>query len=66
MNMIPGSSSRMNAVGWENNLMYVQFKNGVVYAYEGVSKAEFDNFMSSSSLGSALSILDKKHNYYRV
>ena len=46
--------------------MYVQFKNGVVYAYEGVSKAEFDNFMSSSSLGSALSILDKKHNYYRV
>lgn len=66
MNMIPVSSSRMNAVGWENNMMYIQFKNGVVYVYEGVSKTEFDNFMSSSSLGSALSILDKKHNYHRV
>ena len=66
MNMIPVSSSRMNAVGWENNMMYVQFKNGVVYVYEGVSKTEFDSFMNSSSLGSALSILDKKHNYHRV
>lgn len=35
------SSSRMSKVGWENNTLYVQFKNGVVYAYENVSENEY-------------------------
>lgn len=58
------SSSRMSKVGWENNTLYVQFKNGVVYAYENISENEYINFISSPSLGSELSKLDKFHNYY--
>ncbi|MDU5262198.1 MAG: KTSC domain-containing protein [Clostridium celatum] len=58
------SSSRMSKVGWENNTLYVQFKNGVVYAYENISENEYINFISSPSLGSELSKLDKCHNYY--
>lgn len=66
MTLYPVSSSRMSKVGWENNTMFVQFKNGQVYAYENVSKVEYENFLNSPSLGSALSRLDKIHPYHRV
>jgi hypothetical protein len=66
MNMIPVSSSRIRSVGWENNTLYVQFHNMVTYAYNNVSKYEYEDFMNSSSLGSALSRLDKLHSYRRV
>lgn len=62
----PVSSSRIASVGWENNTMEVQFHNGAVYQYHGVSQAEYQNFLNSSSLGSALSRLDKIHPYNRV
>ncbi len=66
MNMVTVSSSRIRMVGWENNVMRVQFYNGAIYEYYNVSKAEFDNFMNSSSLGAALSRLDKVHQYRRI
>lgn len=66
MNMISVSSSRMNSVGWENNTMYVRFKNGQVYAYENVSKSEYEAFINSPSLGTALSRLDKIHPYHKI
>ena len=62
----PVSSSRIANVGWENDVMEVQFHNGAVYQYYGVSQAEYQNFLNSPSLGSALSRLDKIHNYRRV
>lgn len=60
------SSSRMNSVGWDNNTMEVEFKDGSVYQYHGVTQVEFQNFLNSPSLGSALSRLDKIHPYNRV
>lgn len=66
MTLYPVSSSRMSKVGWENNRMFVQFKNGQVYAYENVSKAEYENFLQSPSLGSALSRFDKIHPYHKI
>lgn len=66
MTLYPVSSSRMSKVGWENNTMFVQFKNGQVYAYENVSKIEYESFLSSPSLGSALSKLDKIHPYHKI
>lgn len=62
----PVSSSRITNVGWENDVMEVQFHNGAVYQYYGVSQSEYQNFLNSPSLGSALSRLDKIHNYRRV
>lgn len=62
----PVSSSRMRSVGWENDVMEVEFNDGAVYQYHGVSRSEYQSFMSSSSLGSALSRLDKVHRYNRV
>ena len=66
MELISVSSSRINKVGWEDNTLYVQFKNGVVYAYFNVSLSEYQTFKSSSSLGSALSRLDKIHPYRKL
>lgn len=66
MQRYPVSSSRIANVGWSNNTMEVQFHNGAVYQYHGVSETEYRNFLHSPSLGSALSRLDKIHPYNRV
>ncbi|MGL5715501.1 MAG: KTSC domain-containing protein [Paraclostridium sp.] len=63
MNLLPVSSSRMSRVGWEHNTMYIEFKNGKIYVYDNVSKSEYESFINSPSLGSALHSFDKKHNY---
>lgn len=63
----PVSSSRISSVGWENDTLEVQFtKGGAIYQYYNVSKSEYEAFINASSLGSALSRLDKVHRYQRV
>lgn len=62
----PVMSSRMISVGWGNNILEVEFTDGAIYQYYDVSHSEYISFMSSSSLGHALSILDKRHRYSRV
>lgn len=59
-------SSRIRSVGWSNNVLEIEFHDGSVYQYYNVSQMEYSSFMSSPSLGHALSILDKKHKYSRV
>lgn len=62
----PVSSSRMRSVGWENNVLEIEFNDGSVYQYFNVSSAEYFAFINAPSLGHELSILDKKHTYVRV
>lgn len=54
--MQPVSSSNISAVGYdaENQMVYVQFLDGSVYAYKGVPEHEFDNLRSAPSVGSYL------------
>jgi hypothetical protein len=60
------SSSRIYSVGWENNILEIEFKDGAVYQYFDVTESEYRAFINSPSLGSALSRLDKVHRYVRV
>lgn len=60
------SSSRIRSVGWSNDTLEVEFKDGAVYQYHDVSAGEYQAFIRSSSLGSALSRLDKVHPYNRI
>lgn len=62
----PVSSSRISSVGWENNTLEIQFKNGSVYQYFNVTNAEYIRFMNSSSLGHELSNIDKTHAYKKI
>ena len=57
------SSSRISSVGWENNTLEVEFKNGKIYQYYDVTYAEYQSFINSASLGHELSNIDKRHNY---
>lgn len=60
------SSSRISSIGWEKDVMEVEFHDGAVYQYYGVTLAEYQNFLNAPSLGSALSKLDKIHRYKRI
>lgn len=60
------SSSRISSVGWEDNVLEIGFPDGAIYQYYNVSHSEYNAFINSSSLGSALSRLDKIHKYRRV
>lgn len=60
------SSSRMRSVGWENGVLEIEFPDGAIYHYYDVSESEYQSFMSSSSLGSELSRLDKVKRYSPV
>lgn len=66
MNRQSVSSSRISSVGWEDNILEIQFPDGAIYHYYNVSRAEYESFMNSASLGSALSRLDKSHRYSRI
>ena len=66
MNRQSVTSSRMLSVGWENDTLEVEFKNHNIYQYYNVSFSEYQAFMNSPSLGSALSQLDKVHRYRQV
>lgn len=66
MKRSPVSSSRIRSIGWEDNVLEVEFHNGSVYQYYAVAASEYMEFRSSPSLGSSLSRLDKIHRYRRI
>jgi len=54
----PVNSSNLAAVGWEEGeegtdigTMEVEFRNGRVYAYDGVPRTEYENLLGASSPG---------------
>lgn len=52
--MYPVTSSQIMYIGHDlnNNILYVTFKNGQTYAYEGVPRQEFLELKESDSVGS--------------
>lgn len=46
----PVSSSNIIGIGYKNNTLAVQFRNGLYY-YRDVSEDVFNNFLQSSSKG---------------
>ncbi len=62
----PVSSSRISSIGWEDNTLEIEFPDGSIYQYYDVSESEYRAFMNSTSLGSELSKLDKRHRYQKI
>lgn len=46
-------SSNISMVGWANETMYVKFKHGKVYAYDGVPLTTFNVVVEADSVGKA-------------
>lgn len=51
MNWIPVSSSNLDAVAYENGILYVQFKSGWTYSYQNVPESVYQGLMAASSHG---------------
>jgi len=49
--MINVSSSNVSAIGYEDGVIQVRFKNGSVYQYFGCSEGLFQSFLNASSKG---------------
>ena len=60
------NSSRISRVGWLDNTLEVEFRDGAIYQYYNVAYNEYQYFINSASLGRSLSIIDKTHAYRRV
>ncbi len=50
--MFPVNSSNLSYVGWENNTLYITFKNGSKYKYEDVPENIYTRLRNSTSIGS--------------
>lgn len=50
----PVESSNLAGVRWDEDSLFVQFKNGGVYQYHDVPKSEFDELIESNSKGQFL------------
>jgi len=51
MKLVPVSSSNVAAIGYEDGITEVQFKNGAVYQYLNTTQQLFDDFCTASSKG---------------
>jgi len=49
--MVSVVSSNMSAVGWLDETLTVEFNNGYVYEYDGVSREEFYSLRDAASPG---------------
>ena len=54
MIMEPVSSSAIQALGWEDNVMVVRYTNGTDYAFSGISFDTFEAIKESGSIGRAV------------
>ena len=51
MQRTPVTSSNLASVGYEGNVLEIEFHHGGVYQYSPVSKQEYDQLMCASSHG---------------
>jgi hypothetical protein len=54
MNHQPVKSSHIKSIGWDNNVLEVRFKNGSIYQYHGVPRADHVALMAAKSHGAHL------------
>lgn len=66
MRRVPVTSSRMVSVGWENDILEIEFPNGKIYHYIDVTHDKYLWFMSSPSLGAALKAFEIPGKYYPI
>lgn len=51
MELVKVESSNIDAIGWQHDTLYIQFKTGNVYAYIPVPKTTYDNLRCAESKG---------------
>ncbi len=61
------SSSNVRSVGWENNILEVEFKDRGIYQYLNVPYRHFENLLEARSVGTYLhSKIKRVYRYRRI
>lgn len=56
------SSSNIDALAWDAEVLFVKFKTGAIYKYLGVPKVIFTSVLEASSVGRAFAELVKSRS----
>ena len=60
-------SSNIESIGWENDILEVEFLNGGIYQYFGVPKDVYEDMLIAESVGKYLHYYIKGfYNYQKV
>jgi hypothetical protein len=51
MNRRPVTSSNVASIGWENDVLEVEFHSGHIYRYHDVPQGEYQALLGASSVG---------------
>ncbi len=57
------NSSNIQAIGFEENILIVKFKDGSIYHYYNVDESLFDGLLNATSKGKYLNEYVKKQGY---
>ena len=67
LKMIEVESSNIAAIGHRDNKLFVNFKNGSLYSYDGVEKELLDEMLKADSKGKFLNREIKgRYNYLKL
>jgi hypothetical protein len=58
-------SSQIAAIGYDSEMLFVQFRRGGLYAYDQVTPAEYNDLLKSDSVGSTFAKTIKGHKPYK-
>lgn len=59
----PVTSSNIDKVGYDNNKLYVLFKNKSLYVYNNIDENVYNEMLKAESIGKFLNTEIKKNNY---
>ena len=62
----PVQSSNIAAVGWEDEVLEVEFVSGHVYSYHDVPESEYQALLGADSIGQHLHSLKERHACTRL
>jgi hypothetical protein len=66
MNRRPVQSSNVASLGWEDDVMEVEYRSGHLYAFKGVSEGEYQAALGASSVGKFIAGLQGKYDVQRL
>lgn len=66
MNRKPVSSSRVSSIGWEDDVLEIEFKSGQIYRYDAVPEARYQELVGASSVGKELNAIIDEFKHERV
>ena len=62
----PVRSSNVSAIGWEDEVLEVEFVSGHIYAYQDVPESEYRAMLGADSIGRHLREVDSKYQHTRL